>query len=178
MTKTEDTKLKVKVGNKAPAFSLPDQTGKPHKLSDHIGKWVLLYFYPKDDTSGCTAEACAIRDNYPNFQKLKCAVLGISIDPVKSHVKFKEKYDLPFALLSDEGKKVVERYGVWQEKSMYGKKYMGTMRTSFLIDPLGKIAKIYEKVKAEIHAEEVLKDLSILKSEVKKKNANTTRRAK
>lgn len=134
-----------------------------HKLSDYLGKYVLIYFYPKDDTTGCTKEACAIRDDFYNFEKLKCEVLGISIDSVKSHKKFAEKYKLPFTLLSDEGKKVVEKYGVWQEKSMYGRKYMGTVRSSFLIDPKGKIVKIYEKVNSAIHAEEVLRDIKELK---------------
>lgn len=179
MAKTNSAHASIlKAGKKAPEFSLTDQSGKIRKLSDHLGKWVLLYFYPKDDTSGCTAEACAIRDDYPDFKKLKCTVLGVSVDPVKSHVKFKEKYDLPFTLLSDENKKVVERYGVWQEKSMYGKKYMGTMRTSFLIDPEGKIAKVYEKVKPETHAKEVLKDLAAFKNDAKKKSAQPPGRAK
>lgn len=153
----------LKLGTEAPAFSLLDQDGKMHKLSDYLGKYVLIYFYPKDDTTGCTKEACAIRDDFYNFEKLKCEVLGISIDSVKSHKKFAEKYKLPFTLLSDEGKKVVEKYGVWQEKSMYGRKYMGTVRSSFLIDPKGKIVKIYEKVNSAIHAEEVLRDIKELK---------------
>jgi peroxiredoxin Q/BCP len=124
-----------------------------------LGDWVLLYFYPKDDTSGCTKEACAIRDELPNFKKLKCKVLGVSTDSVESHKKFADKYGLPFTLLSDEDKKVVEKYGVWQEKSMYGRKYMGIARSSFMIDPKGRIAKIYQKVNPETHAEEVLQDL-------------------
>ncbi|KKQ77944.1 MAG: alkyl hydroperoxide reductase [Candidatus Zambryskibacteria bacterium RIFCSPLOWO2_01_FULL_39_39] len=151
----------VTVNKKAPNFSLPDQKGKIHKLSNYLGKWILLYFYPKDDTSGCTKEACMIRDEFPNFKKLKCQVFGISIDSVESHDKFVKKYKLPFTLLSDEKKKVVEKYGVWAQKSMYGKKYMGTIRTSFLINPKGKIVKVYEKVNPEKHAEEVLRDLEI-----------------
>lgn len=150
----------IKLKTKAPSFSLPDQDGKVHKLSDYLGKWVLLYFYPKDDTSGCTKEACMIRDELPNFKKLKCKILGVSVDSVASHKKFTDKYGLPFTLLSDENKKVVAKYGVWQEKSMYGRKYMGTLRSSFLIDPSGKVAKIYEKVDPSKHAEEVLQDLS------------------
>src|SRR3989344_3716987 len=110
---------KVKVGNLAPDFSLLDQDGNKHKLSQYKDKWVLLYFYPKDDTSGCTAEACAIRDELPNFKKLKTVVLGVSVDSVESHKKFAKKYGLPFTLLSDEDKKVVNKYGVWVEKSMY-----------------------------------------------------------
>ena len=153
----------LKVGAKAPAFELPDQEGKIHSLKDCAGKWVLLYFYPKDDTPGCTKEACMIRDNFPEFKKLKVSVFGVSTDSVKSHGKFAEKYDLPFILLSDEKKELVEKYGVWQKKKFMGREYMGTLRTSFLIDPLQKIAKIYESVKPESHAEEVLKDLKSFK---------------
>jgi peroxiredoxin Q/BCP len=151
-----------KVGSAAPAFSLPDQSGKKHSLKDYLGKWVLIYFYPKDDTTGCTIEAKSVRDEYPRFGKLKAAVLGISIDPVKSHDKFAKKYKLPFTLLADEEKKVVAKYGVWGEKSMYGRTYMGTLRTSFLIDPKGKIVKVYEKVKPAEHVAEVLADLKAL----------------
>ena len=152
--------MKLKEGQLAPDFSLPDQNGKEHKLSDYKNRWVLIYFYPKDDTPGCTKEACSIRDNFPKFKKLKVAVLGISVDSVKSHAKFVKKYNLPFTLLADEDKNIVKKYGVWQKKQFMGKEYMGTLRTSFLIDPSGKIAKIYENVKPEIHAEEVLKDLN------------------
>ncbi|MDQ5949187.1 MAG: thioredoxin-dependent peroxiredoxin [Patescibacteria group bacterium] len=151
--------MMLKLNSKAPVFSLPDQKGKVHKLSDYLGQYVLLYFYPKDDTTGCTKEACAIRDGFPDFKKLKCKVFGISVDSVESHKNFAKKYDLPFTLLSDEKKKVVERYGVWQEKSMYGRKYMGTLRDSYLVDPKGKIVKIYEKVNPVDHADEVLSDL-------------------
>lgn len=154
----------LKVNQKAPDFSLPDQDGKKHKLSDHKGQWVLLYFYPKDDTPGCTKEACAIRDNLPKFGKTKAKVFGISVDSVASHKKFVEKYKLNFTLLADEDKKVVNKYGVWQEKSMYGRKYFGTVRDSFLINPEGKIVKIYNKVKPEQHATEVLADLKELSS--------------
>ena len=151
--------MKLKAGQLAPDFTLPDQDGKQHSLSDYGGKWVLVYFYPKDDTPGCTKEACAIRDDIPRFNKLKAKVLGISVDSVKSHKKFAEKYALPFTLLSDEKKEVVKKYGVWQKKKFMGKEYMGTIRTSFLIDSAGKVAKIYESVKPETHAEEVLEDL-------------------
>lgn len=144
----------------APAFSLPDQNGQIHKLSDYKGKWVLLYFYPKDDTAGCTKEACAIKDKFPSFTKLGAVVLGVSKDSSQSHDKFARKYKLPFTLLADESTQVQQSYGVWQEKSMYGRKYMGTARTSFLINPQGKIAKVYEKVKPETHASEVLRDLN------------------
>ncbi len=148
-----------KVGKKAPGFSLPDQAGEMHSLSEYVGSWVLVYFYPKDDTEGCTKEACAIGDNFPAFKKLKAKVLGISIDSVKSHDKFAKKYKLPFTLLSDEDKKVVNKYGVWGLKKFMGREYMGTKRMSFLIDPKGDILKVYEKVNPVTHAEEVLEDL-------------------
>lgn len=149
----------LKQKQKAPLFSLPDQNGKVHNLKDYLGKWVLLYFYPKDDTPGCTKQACALRDNFPAFKKLKITIFGISVDSVKSHLKFAEKYELPFILLSDEDKKVVLKYSVWAKKKFMGREYMGILRTSFLIDDEGKIAKIYEDVKPEVHAEEVLSDL-------------------
>src|SRR3989344_5069825 len=152
----------IEEGILAPEFELSDQDGKTHRLSDCRGKWVLVYFYPKDDTPGCTKEACSIRDNWPDFKKLKLTVLGISVDSVKSHDKFAAKYELPFTLLADEEKKVVKQYGVWAKKKFMGREYMGTLRTSLLIDPKGKIAKKYEQVKPEIHAEEVLKDLKKL----------------
>ncbi len=151
-----------KQGTKAPSFSLADQDGKTHALKDVAGKWMLLYFYPKDDTPGCTTEACTIRDNWNGFRKLKIAVFGVSPDAVKSHKKFAEKFDLPFPLLADEEKKVVKAYGVWGKKKFMGREYMGVMRTSFLIDPKGKIAKVYENVKPKDHADEVLKDLKDL----------------
>ncbi len=146
-------------GKKAPEFTLPDQNGKMHSLADQKGKWVLLYFYPKDDTPGCTVEACTIRDHYGSFKKAGIVVFGISIDPVKKHAKFADKYDLPFTLLSDEDKRVVKAYGVWGMKKFMGREYMGTKRMSFLIDDKGKIAKVYESVKPAEHAEEVLKDV-------------------
>lgn len=148
----------VTIGQQASDFTLPDQDGKNHKLSDYHGKTVLLYFYPKDDTPGCTKEACGIRDQFSSFKRGNIAVLGVSVDSVASHKKFVGKYKLPFTLLSDEKKEVVKKYGVWRKKSMMGREYMGTVRTSFLIDPDGKIAKIYEQVKPDKHAEEVLED--------------------
>ncbi|TSC90526.1 MAG: peroxiredoxin Q/BCP [Parcubacteria group bacterium Gr01-1014_2] len=148
--------MKLKEKQIAPDFKLPDQDGKIHKLSDYRGRWVVLYFYPKDNTPGCTKEACAIRDSFPAFEKLKAKVLGVSVDSVVSHKKFAEKFSLPFTLLADEKKEVVKKYGVWGKKRFMGKEYDGTYRTSFLIDPNGKIVKIYENVKPEIHAEEVL----------------------
>lgn len=154
--------MKLKLKQAAPEFELPDQGGHIHKLKDYRGRWLLLYFYPKDDTPGCTKEACAIRDNLPKFKNLKIDVAGISADTVKSHQKFAEKYGLPFVLLSDEKREVLKKYGVWAKKKFLGKEYMGILRTSFLIDPKGKIAKIYESVKPDTHAEEVLEDMRAL----------------
>jgi peroxiredoxin Q/BCP len=147
----------------APDFTLTDQNGAPHTLSALRGMWVLLYFYPKDDTPGCTKEACAIRDSYPAFKKLGIVVFGVSIDSEESHRKFAEKYDLPFTLLADPKREVVEKYGVFGKKKFIGKEFMGVSRTSFLVAPDGSIAKIYENVKPEIHAEEVLADLKAMR---------------
>lgn len=152
----------MKNGTLAPDFSLPDQNGKKHRLHDYRGEWVLLYFYPKDMTPGCTAEACAVRDEWPQFEKLDVRVFGVSTDSVKSHEKFAEAYDLPFSLLADTEKKVVTAYGVWGKKKFMGREYLGTKRMSFLIDPKGKVAKIYETVKPREHAAEVLRDLVVL----------------
>ncbi len=154
--------MMLKQGDVAPIFSVADQDGMIRSLSDEKGNWVLLYFYPKDDTPGCTKEACTIRDNWPKFKKLKVTVFGVSIDPVKKHRKFVDKYDLPFTLLADEDKKIVEAYGVWGKKKFMGREYMGIHRVSFLIDPKGKIAKVYPTVKPSEHAEEVLADLKEL----------------
>src|SRR3989344_3240945 len=129
--------MNLKISQKAPDFVLLDQNGKKHKLSDYRGKWVLVYFYPKDDTPGCIVEACMIRDNFPDFKKLEATVLGVSVDSVKSHKKFVEKHELPFILLADEEKKTVKKYGVWQKKKMMGREYYGTIRSSFLINPKG-----------------------------------------
>lgn len=145
----------VEVGKKAPAFNLTDQSGKNVKLSDLKGKKIVLYFYPKDNTSGCTKEACYFRDEISMFDKLDAVVLGVSADSVESHKKFADKYQLPFSLLSDPGKKMLETYDVWKEKSMYGKKYMGIERTTVIIDENGKVKKIFPKVKVEGHIEEV-----------------------
>ncbi|NOX65250.1 MAG: thioredoxin-dependent thiol peroxidase [Chlorobi bacterium] len=147
------------VGKKAPQFTLPDSDGNKVSLKDYLGQKVVLYFYPKDNTSGCTKEACDFRDSIAQFKKLKVAVLGVSKDSQSSHIKFRDKYDLNFPLLSDVDTKVIQKYGVWKEKSMYGKKYMGVERTTFLIDEKGKIEKIYKKVKVSEHVEQVLKDL-------------------
>jgi peroxiredoxin Q/BCP len=151
-----------KPGSIAPDFTLLDQDGVAHTLSKERGRWTLLYFYPKDDTPGCTKEACAIRDAMPDFKKIDANVFGISPDSVKSHKKFAEKYGLPFTLLADEDKEVINAYKVWGDKKFMGREYKGVFRTSFLIDPKGKIAKVYEKVKPEIHAAEVLADLAAL----------------
>ena len=156
--------MAIKKGNKAPAFSLPDQNGEVHVLKDYMGRWVLIYFYPKDNTPGCTIEACALRDAFPDFKKLGIAVLGVSKDSVKSHDKFASKFDLPFTLLSDETTEMQNKYGAWQKKKMMGREYMGTLRMSVLVDPQGKIAKIYENVKPKDHADEVLADLGELMS--------------
>lgn len=154
-----------KKGTKAKNFTLPDQEGKTHTLKDYAGKWVVLYFYPKDDTPGCTVEACQFRDNFPKFKRSKAVVLGVSADAVKKHAKFVTKYELPFTLLADEEKKVVELYGVWAKKKFMGREYMGILRTSFLIAPDGKIAKVYEDVKPSEHALEVLRDIKELSKE-------------
>lgn len=154
---------KLKIGDLAPDFALPDQKGEVRRLSDFRGQWVVLYFYPKDNTPGCTKEACGFRDLFPKFQRRKIVVIGISTDSVRSHEKFAEKYDLPFLLLADEEKAVVRAYGVWGQKSFMGRTTMGTHRTSFLVDPEGRIAKIYERVRPETHAEEVFRDLEQLR---------------
>jgi peroxiredoxin Q/BCP len=146
----------LEVGAKAPNFDTTDQDGKNVSLSDYKGKKVILYFYPKDDTPGCTKEACAFRDNFPEFKKLNVEVLGVSVDDENSHKKFAQKYNLPFTLLADTNKHIVEAYGVWGEKNMYGKTYMGTNRVTYLIDESGNIAAVFPKVKPENHAEELL----------------------
>ncbi len=140
----------------APDFTLPDENGKDHKLSDYRGKPVLLYFYPADDTSGCTTEACNFRDDYSAYQKAGVVILGVSPDTPESHAKFKAKYNLPFTLLADEGHKVHDLYGVWGLKKSYGRESYGVLRTSFLITPDGKIKKVFEHVKPAEHSPEVL----------------------
>ncbi len=148
--------MSLSIGDPAPDFNSIDQNGQPIRLSDYRGKKVVLYFYPKDDTSGCTAQACSLRDNYAGLQAAGYAVLGVSIDNQTAHQKFISKYDLPFTLVADTDKQVVEAYGLWQEKSMYGRKYMGTARTTFLIDENGIITKIIGKVDTKNHASQVL----------------------
>ncbi|MBN8546695.1 MAG: thioredoxin-dependent thiol peroxidase [Ignavibacteria bacterium] len=150
----------LNTGDKAPYFELPNQDGETVKLTDLKGKNVVLYFYPKDDTSGCTKEACSFRDELSIFEGVNATIIGVSGDSVKSHRKFADKYSLNFTLLSDESKQMLEAYGVWKEKSMYGKKYMGIERTTFVIDPEGTIKKVFNKVKVDGHTEEVKKALS------------------
>ncbi len=143
-------------------FSLPDQDSKFHKLSDYRGKWVVLYFYPKDDTPGCTTEACNFRDSFHELQKLGVVILGVSKDSVKSHKKFADKYGLNFPLLSDESLKIIKSYKAWGEKKFMGRTYEGILRTTYLINPQGEIAKVYEKVNPLTHAEAISKDLALL----------------
>lgn len=143
-------------------FNLPDQDGKSHKLSDYKGKWVILYFYPKDDTPGCTKEACNFRDAFEELQKMDVQILGVSKDSVASHKKFAEKYDLNFPILSDEDKEVIKKYNAWGVKKFMGREFEGILRTTYLIDPQGKIKKVYEKVNPLIHASEIIKDLNDL----------------
>jgi peroxiredoxin Q/BCP len=142
--------------SKAPAFALNDQDGRTHRLADYAGKPVVLYFYPKDDTSGCTKEACAFRDTLPRFKAGKAAVLGVSILDEASKAKFAGKYDLNFPLLADADHAVAEKYGVWQKRSLYGRHFMGIARTTYLIDASGRVARRWDKVKVDGHAEEVL----------------------
>ena len=149
--------MSLKVGDTAPDFAVNDEKGNTVKLSDFKGKKVVLYFYPKDNTPGCTAEACNLRDNYNALLKAGYVVLGVSTDDEKSHQKFIDKFELPFPLLADTNKDLHEKYGTWVEKSMYGKKYMGTARVTFLIDEHGKIEEIIEKVKTADHTAQILK---------------------
>jgi len=146
----------LKVGDKAPTFSLKNTEGQTVKLSDFKGKKVVLYFYPKDDTPGCTKEACAFRDDYAQLKKRGVVVLGVSADDQKSHQKFTEKYSLPFTLLSDPDHTMMEKYNAWVEKSMYGRKYMGVARITYIIDEAGKLAHLFPKVKPETHSQDVL----------------------
>ena len=146
-------------GDTAPNFKLPDQNGDVRELKDYKEKWLVVFFYPKDNTPGCTKEACNFRDNIKPLEGLGAKVVGVSVDSVKKHANFVAKYDLPFTLLADEEQKMVNDYGVWGLKKFMGREYMGTNRMTFLVDPKGKIAKVYSKVKAATHGEEVLADL-------------------
>jgi peroxiredoxin Q/BCP len=148
--------ITLQEGDKAPAFTAKDQNGQKVSLSDLKGKKVVLYFYPEDDTPTCTVQACNLRDNYALLKKEGFTILGISPDEEKKHKKFEAKYDLPFTLLSDPGHQVIDKYGVWGEKQLYGRKYMGLLRTTFLIDEKGKIRKIFTKPKSKAHAEEIV----------------------
>lgn len=147
---------------KAPDFELLDENGVSHRLTDYKGTPVVLYFYPKDDTPGCTTEACSFRDDYSAYSEEKVTIVGISTDSVTSHKKFKEKYNLPFSLLADTDHQVCEKYGVWAEKKMMGKKFFGILRTTYLIDKNGNIAKVFEGVKPAEHSQEVLQAIKVL----------------
>ena len=159
MSKAPD--LKLKEGDQAPNFTAPTNGGGTISLADFKGRHVVLYFYPRDDTPGCTKEACAFRDEFAGFKRKGAGVLGVSVDSAKSHDKFADKFKLPFTLVSDEDKKIVQAYGVWGEKSFMGRKYKGTYRVTFLIGPDGRIKKIWPQVKPEEHAEEVLAALEL-----------------
>ena len=150
-------------GDKAPDFTAKDQDGKKVSLKDFRGKKVVLYFYPKNFTPGCTTEACNLRDNYADLKEAGMVVIGLSPDEAESHKKFEEEYELPFTLLADPDKKIIEKYGVWGEKNMYGKKSMGLFRTTFLIDEKGVIYKVFKKPKTAVHSEEILKANADLK---------------
>lgn len=149
----------LEIGTKAPDFTLPDQNGNMHSLSEYRGKKVILYFYPKDNTAGCTKQACGFAERYPQFTEKGAVVLGVSKDSVASHKKFEEKYGLPFTILSDPELVAIQAYDVWQEKKNYGKTYMGVVRTTYLIDEKGKIVKAFDKVKAADNPEQMLGEL-------------------
>ena len=149
----------LEIGTKAPDFTLPDQNGNMHFLSEYRGKKVILYFYPKDNTAGCTKQACGFAERYPQFTEKGAVVLGVSKDSVASHKKFEEKYGLPFTILSDPELVAIQAYDVWQEKKNYGKTYMGVVRTTYLIDESGKIVKAFDKVKAADNPEQMLGEL-------------------
>ncbi|MEO8765908.1 MAG: thioredoxin-dependent thiol peroxidase [Ginsengibacter sp.] len=151
--------IELTEGDKAPGFKAKDQNGNPVALKDFSGKKVVLYFYPEDDTPTCTIEACNLRDNYTLLKKKGLIILGVSPDTEKKHKKFEEKYNLPFILIADPEKKIVDKYGVWGEKNLYGRKYMGLHRTTFLINEQGVIQKIFKKPRSKIHSEEILKAL-------------------
>ena len=147
------------VGDRAPDFELPDDAGKTVRLQEYRGQPVVLYFYPEDDTPGCTTQACGFRDAFPRFEELDAVVLGVSPDPVESHQRFKRKYRLPFTLLSDEGARVASRYGVWGERQLYGQSFVGMTRTTFLVDAEGRVASVHPNVRTEGHAERMIERL-------------------
>jgi len=150
---------------KAPNFSLPDEKGITHTLAEYTGKWVIVYFYPKDDTPGCTKEACNFRDSLAELKKLGVVILGISKDSVASHKKFAEKYHLNFPILSDESKDTIKAYGAWGKKKFLGREFEGVLRTTYLINPKGEVAKVYKKVNPQMHATEILEDMKTLSKE-------------
>ena len=150
------SKVQLTSNDKAPDFKLPDANGKVHQLADYSGQWLVLYFYPKDDTPGCTAQACNLKDNYKKLMKKGLQVLGVSVDSVASHQKFITKYELPFSLIADEDKKIVDKYNLWGQKKFMGKTYMGTTRTTFLIDEAGIVQHIIEKPDTKDHTAEIL----------------------
>ena len=150
----------IKAGTKAPDFTLNDNEGQPHHLTDYRGQTIVIYFYPKDDTPGCTKEACSFRDSYADFKKAGVTLIGISPDSEKSHTKFIEKYELPFTLLSDPGHKVCDAYGVWGLKKFMGREYEGVYRTTFIIGPEGEIKHVFENVKPADHSQEVLAEIA------------------
>lgn len=152
----------IEAGQKAPAFTLKDESGNSVKLSELKGKPVVVYFYPRDDTPGCTKEACAFRDRYAEIQATGAVLLGVSADSAEDHVKFRDKYSLPFPLLVDAGNKVSEKYGAYREKNMYGKKSMGIQRSTFVIDAAGKVAKVWKRVRVDGHDDQVLEALGNL----------------
>ncbi len=152
----------LRIGEQAPEFELPDQSGKITRLSDFRGNTLVLYFYPRDDTPGCTTEACDIRDNYAEYQNAGIPVVGISPDKLASHKKFQEKYSLPFTLLADENHAICEKYGVWGRKKFMGREFDGVLRSTFIIDQEGKVVKIFEKVKPAGHGSEILEALKTL----------------
>ena len=152
--------ITLEAGDKAPAFTLKDQDGTTHSLKDYAGQTVVLYFYPKDDTPGCTKEACSFRDNFGAIEEAGAVVLGVSADDASSHQKFRAKYDLPFPLLVDEGAKVATKYGAWGEKVLYGKTVIGMTRSTFIIGPDGRLTKVWKRVQADGHADHVLKALA------------------
>ena len=154
----------IETGRAAPAFTLKDQSSNSHRLSSYKGQWVVLYFYPRDSTPGCTKEACAFRDATGSLEKAGAVVLGVSPDDQASHAKFARKQSLGFPLLADVAQQACEKYGVWQEKSMYGKTFMGVVRTTYLIDPRGKVARRWDKVKVAGHVQAVLESLTELQS--------------
>jgi peroxiredoxin Q/BCP len=158
----EPSAVLLTVGNLAPDFQAPTETGETIRLSDFRGKRVILYFYPKDDTPGCTKESCDFRDHFGRLRSLQAEVFGISKDSVQSHQKFKTKYGFPFPLLSDANSQICESYGVWKEKSMYGRKYMGIERTTFILDEQGRISKIFPKVSVTGHVQEILDFLAVV----------------